>query len=61
VPVRLTVCGLPLALSVMVSVAVRLPKVVGVNVRLIVQLPFASTELPQLFVCPKSPGFVPVI
>jgi hypothetical protein len=32
-----------------------------VNVRLIVQLPFASTELPQLFVCPKSPGFVPVI
>jgi hypothetical protein len=37
VPVRLAVCGLFAALSVTVSVAVRVPAAVGVNVTLIVQ------------------------
>jgi len=61
VPVKLTVCGLPLALSVMVSDALRDPAAVGVNVALIVQLAPAPTLLPQLFVCAKSPGFAPPI
>ena len=38
VPVNGTVCGLPLALSVMVSVPMRAPVAVGVNVTLIVQV-----------------------
>src|SRR6266513_3634560 len=38
VPVRLTVCGLPQALSVMVKFPVRAPAAVGVNVTLIVQV-----------------------
>ena len=33
---------------------------VGVKVTLIVQLPPAATELPQVLVWAKSPGFVPV-
>src|SRR5438128_10096125 len=32
----------------------------GVKVTLIVQLPPAATLAPQLLVCPKSPGLVPV-
>ena len=50
VPERLTVCGLPLALSVMLTAAVRLPLAAGVNVTLIVQLAPAGTELPQVLV-----------
>ena len=50
VPVRLMRCGLPDALSVIVTVPVRVPVVVGLNVTLIVQFPPAATELPQLFV-----------
>jgi hypothetical protein len=50
VPVRLTVCGLPAALSEMLTVAVRVPVAVGLKVTLIVQLLFAATELPQVFV-----------
>lgn len=49
-----------LLLSVIVSVAERLPVAVGVKVTVIVQLPPAATELPQVLFCPKSPGFVPV-
>src|SRR5205809_845665 len=49
-PVRLAVCGLPVALSVTETVAVRVPVVVVFNVPLIVQLPAAATELPQLLV-----------
>jgi hypothetical protein len=61
VPVRVTACGLPAALSVMVTAADRAPVAVGLNVTLIVQLPvFAATELPQVFVCAKSPLFAPV-
>ena len=61
VPVRLTVCGLPLALSTMLTEAVRLPVAAGVNVTLIVQLPFAATELPHVLVTAKSPGSVPAV
>jgi hypothetical protein len=60
VPVRLTICGLPMALSVTVISAVRLPADVGVNVTLIVQLPPAASELPQVEVSGKSPELGPV-
>ncbi len=63
-PVKLTLCVLPvmlLLLSVIVKEAVRLPAAVGVNVTLIVQLPLAATELPQVLAdWPKSPGLEPV-
>lgn len=63
VPVRLTVCVLPvtlLVLSVMVNDAVRVPGSVGVNVTLIGQLLFAASELPHVVVSAKSPDSVPV-
>ena len=50
VPERLTICGLPLALSVMLTEAVRLPLAAGLNVTLIVQLAPAATELPHVLV-----------
>ena len=50
VPERLTFCGLPLALSVMLTEAVRLPLPEGVNVTLIVQWAPAATELLQVLV-----------
>jgi len=61
VPVRLTVCGLFVALSEKVNVAVRLPPVAGANVTLTVQLAFTPSELPHVVVSAKSPGLVPVI
>jgi len=59
-PVRLTVWGLPEALSVMVRAAERLPGAVGMKATLILQLPPAGTELPQVFVWKKSLGLAPV-
>jgi len=51
VPLRVMVCGLPVALSVMDTEADRVPVAVGVKVTLIVQVPLlAATELPQVFV-----------
>ena len=50
VPVRFTVCGLPVALSVILTEAVRLPAAVGVNLTLIRQLAPAATELPHVLV-----------
>jgi hypothetical protein len=53
VPVRLTLCVLPatlLLLSVMLNVAVRVPGALGVIVTVMVQLPPAATELPQVLV-----------
>jgi hypothetical protein len=50
VPVRLTVCGLPAALSVIVTKALSDDAKVGVKVRLMMQLPPAGTELPQVLV-----------
>jgi len=58
VPVKPTVCGLPLALSVTVSVPVRVPVAEGVKVTLIVQMArVARVEVlgGQLLVCEKSP------
>jgi hypothetical protein len=52
VPLSVIVCGLPVALSVMVTAAVRVPSAVGANVTLMVQFPlFAATELPHVLVC----------
>ena len=59
VPERLTVWGLPLALSVMARVAARVPLVKGVKVTLRVQLAPAATLEPQLLVWAKSPVFEP--
>jgi hypothetical protein len=39
----------------------RLPLAVGVKVTLMVQLPPAATELPQVLVWAKSPALVPAI
>jgi hypothetical protein len=61
VPERLTACGLPLALSVMLTDPLREPEAEGVKVTLIVQSAPAATELPHVLVCAKSPGSVPVI
>ena len=54
-PVRATVCGEPLALSVIVSTPVREPAAVGVNVTEIMQLAPAAKLVPQVEVCAKSP------
>ena len=51
-PVRLTVWGLLPALSVMVRVPVRVPVTVGVKVTLMVQLPPAATDVPQVLFWP---------
>ena len=55
VPVSDTVCGDPLALSVMVSVPVRDPPAVGVKVTEIVQFAPAAMLDPQFCVSAKSP------
>jgi hypothetical protein len=60
VPVRLTLWGLPLALSARVMAAVRVPLAAGVKVTLIVQLAPAATLAPQLLVWAKSLALVPV-
>lgn len=61
VPVKLTFCGLPPPLSLTETVADRAPVAAGVNVTLMKQLAPDATLLPQVVVCLKSPGFVPVI
>ena len=48
VPDMLTVWGLPVALSEMLMMAVRVPKEEGVNETTTEQLAPAATELPQL-------------
>src|SRR5438874_2678114 len=63
VPDTPAVCGLLLALSVTVKATLRVPAVAllkALPISLIVQLPPAATLAPQLLVCPKSPGLVPV-
>jgi len=47
VPDNATFCGLPAALSVMLTAALRVPMAVGLKVTLIVQLAPAANELPQ--------------
>ncbi len=60
-PLSDTVCGLPAALSLMLSVAVRSPTAPGLKVTVIVQLAPASRVAGQLFVWVKSPAFVPAM
>jgi hypothetical protein len=63
-PLSAAVCVEPetlLELSVIVSVALRLPGAVGVNVTETVQFAPAAKLLPQALVSAKSPGLVPVI
>jgi hypothetical protein len=55
VPLRETVCGLPVALSVTESVPLKLPEVAGVKVTLMVQFAAAARLEPQLLVCEKFP------
>jgi hypothetical protein len=50
IPLSGTCCGLPLALSVRLSAALRVPVAVGLNVTLIVQVAAAASELPQVWV-----------
>src|SRR5258708_10052931 len=61
IPVRPTFCGLPAALSVTLRAAVRVPLAVGLNVTLMLQLAPAANELPQGWVCAKSPPLIPAI
>lgn len=55
VPVRLTVWGLPEALSVIERVPFLVPTAVGVKVTLNVQLVFTASVAPQVVVLAKSP------
>src|SRR5947199_376563 len=55
VPERVTVCGLPAALSVMVTAPVRAPVAVGVNVTVMAQFAPAASDAPQVVVRAKSP------
>jgi hypothetical protein len=61
VPLRVTDCGLPAALSVIVTLAARLPLAAGAKVTLMVQFEPPARELPHVFVWTKSPLLVPVI
>ena len=58
VPVKATLWGEPLALSVMVRAPVRLPAAVGVKMTEIVQFAAAARLAPQVFVSAKSPDAV---
>jgi hypothetical protein len=55
VPVSETVCGLPVASSVIFSEPLLVPAAVGVNFTNIGQLLEAASELPQELVCEKLP------
>ena len=63
VPLKVTVCGLPLALSVKTSEALKLPVVAGVNVTLTAQVMVGATVAPVQVsaLLAKSLGFVPPI
>ena len=50
IPLRGTFCGLPAALSVMLSAAERVPAIVGLNVTKMLQLAPIASELPQVWV-----------
>jgi hypothetical protein len=61
VPLRVTVCGDPAALSATVRVALKLATDAGVNVMLMLQLDPAASDEPQVLVCEKSVGLAPVM
>src|SRR5579859_6159327 len=61
-PDNLTLCGLPGASSVTVTVPLREPLLLGLNVTLMVQLAPAATLVPQVFVWLNWPvAVMPVI
>lgn len=60
VPLRFMVAGVAEALSVMVSVAVRVPVAVGLKVTKIVQLEPAEIEVPHVLASEKAAALVPV-
>ena len=60
VPERLTFWGLPVALSVMFNVLVRVPGAEGLKVTWTEHLALAASLPPQLFVWAKSPALAPV-
>lgn len=60
VPFRLTVCGLPAALSLMATAALRVLMVEGVKDTVTLQVAAGAREAPQLLLWLKSPAFVPV-
>jgi hypothetical protein len=61
VPLSATVCGEPVALSAIESVAAKLAAEVGVKVTETVQLAPAASELPQVLVSANSVGLEPAI
>ena len=61
VPERATVCGDPVALSAMFSVAARVPVAAGLKVTEIVQEALAARDDPQVLVWLKSDALVPPI
>ncbi len=61
VPLRATFCGLPAALSVIRSAAVRVPGAVGLNRTLILQLAPTAREVPQPVFSEKLLALVPVM
>jgi hypothetical protein len=58
VPLSVTVCGLPVALSVIVNVPVRWPAAVGSKKTPMAQLAPGARVLPQALSEPKSAGLV---
>lgn len=58
-PLNVTDCGEPVAVSVMVNAAARVPAAAGLNVTLIEHVPLTANDAGQLFVSAKSPAFVP--
>src|ERR1017187_325664 len=60
VPLSGSICGLTGASSVMLTAAVLVPVEEGVKVTVMLQLPPAGMDVPQLLVSAKSPLFGPV-
>jgi hypothetical protein len=61
IPVSEAVCGLPIALSVIETEALRLPVAIGLKTTVTVQVALCATDVPQVLVSLKSPEFVPVM
>jgi len=60
-PESATLCGLPAASSLTLTLALRFPLAVGTNLTLIVQVALTASDPGQSFDCVKSPGFVPAM
>lgn len=60
VPATTMLCEAVLELSVTVRLAERAPAAVGVKLTVMVQLVLTATLEPQVLVCEKSPGLVPM-